>query len=97
MAKKSKLVKYVSSYLDKEFTAVKISPIAGVASVLSLEERTLIYKYSEDGYEGLNSMLRKSQGKSNTEFGKLLDNTLKKLPNYKGLVYRSVNLSLIHI
>ncbi len=73
MVKKSKLFKYVSSFLDREFAEVKISPIADVDSILSLEERTLIYKYSEDGYENLNISLRKSLGKNNTEFGRLLD------------------------
>jgi hypothetical protein len=93
MAKKGKLVKYVSSYLDREFLTVNTGPIADLVSVLSLEERTLIYKYFEDGYEGVNSILRKSLGKNNTEFGRLLDNTLRKLPDYKGVVYRSVNLT----
>ncbi len=93
MAKRSELIKYVRSYLDRELTEVKISPIADVASVLSMEERTLIYKYSEDGYESVNISLRKNQGKNKTEFGRLLDNVLRKLPNYRGLVFRSANLT----
>jgi hypothetical protein len=93
MAKKSELIKYVASHLDRELAEVKISPIANVASILSLEERTLIYKYSEDGYESVNISLRKNQGKNQTEFGRLLDNVLRKLPNYKGLVFRSANLT----
>ena len=93
MAKQSKLVKYVRSNLDRELAEVKLGPISDIESPLNLEERTLIYKYSEDGYEGVNTILRNSEGGNNTEFGILLDNTLRKLPNYNGLVYRSVNLT----
>jgi len=39
MTKKSELVKYVSAYLNREYVAVKISQIADVVSVLSLEEK----------------------------------------------------------
>jgi len=90
MTKRSKLVKYVHEYLEFELKSVSIGL---VASDLSMEERTLIYKYSEDGYESANRSLRKSSGQTHTEFGKFLETTLKKLPDYKGLVYRSANLN----
>jgi len=90
---KSKLVKFVHEYLENEFQAVSAGHAASVVSDLSLEERALIYKYSEDGYEGVNRSLRESLGKTQTELGKFLDATLKKLPNYQGLVYRSADLS----
>jgi len=93
MAKQSKLVKYVSDNLGYELNVVSAGPIAQVESVLSLAEKVLVYKYSEDGYDSTNSALRDSDGKENTEFGELLQNTLIKLRDYKGLVYRSANLS----
>jgi len=48
MPKKSKLVKFVQEHLDHELNAVSFGAIGQVKSVLSLEERALIYKYSED-------------------------------------------------
>ena len=83
---------YVTTHLQSELKIVKNGPIALVESPLTLEERTLIYKYSEDGYETVNRSLRNSKGKNNTKFGNLLECILKKLPDYKGLVYRSVDL-----
>lgn len=93
MAKKNKINEYVNSYLTKELEEVKNSPIGNAASILSIEERTLIYKYTEDGYSAVNETLRKSNGSLNGEYGTLLDRTLGKLPNYSGLVYRSANLT----
>jgi hypothetical protein len=93
MAKGNKLAKYVNSYLQKELAELKISPIANAASTLTLEERTLIYKYSEDGYEDVNRLLRNSKGKDKTEFAVFLDSALKKLPDYFGPVYRTANLT----
>ena len=93
MANKSKLAKYVHEYLEFELRSVSTGPVSLAASDLSMEERTLIYKYSEDGYEIANRSLRKSLGQTHTQFGKFLETTLKKLPDYKGLVYRSANLS----
>jgi hypothetical protein len=93
MTKKSKLAKYVHEYLESELRSVSTGPVSLVESDLSIEERTLIYKYSEDGYEGANWSLRKSLGQTHTQFGKFLETTLRKLPDYKGLVYRSANLS----
>jgi hypothetical protein len=60
MAKKSELVKYVSFYLARELIIVKMAAIAAFSSALGIKERTLIYKYSEDGYEIVNRMLRDS-------------------------------------
>lgn len=62
-------------------------------TLISIFEETLIYKYSEDGFESLNELLRKTKGKSNSEFGTHLISSLAKLPNYKGFAFRGVNLS----
>lgn len=53
-------------------------------------EKTIIYKYTEDGYENVNQALR--NGKSTPPLGIHLINSLKKLPNYKRLCYRAVEL-----
>ncbi|MDR3697876.1 ADP-ribosyltransferase [Mucilaginibacter sp.] len=60
--------------------------------LLTIEEQTLIYKYTEDGYETLNEKLRISKGKELSQFGKFLDKTIAKLPNYEGIAYRSAKL-----
>jgi hypothetical protein len=93
MTKKSTLAKYVHEYLEFELRLITIGPVGLAESDLSMEERTLIYKYSEDGYESANRSLRKSLGQTHTQFGKFLETTLRKLPDYKGLVFRSANLS----
>jgi hypothetical protein len=91
------LLEYVNNNYSKELNEVKNSPIAKVDSNLSLEERTLIYKYTEDGFEYLNEILRLSGGKKTTEFGKLLDKTLSKLPNYEDILYRSADLTVFEM
>jgi hypothetical protein len=72
ITKNNKLNKYVNEHLDHELKLVRASPVAAVDSELSLEERVIIYKYSEDGYESVNSSLLKSNGKVNTTYGELL-------------------------
>jgi hypothetical protein len=88
-----KLEEYVSLNLSRELKEVKLRNIANVNNPLSIEECTLIYKYTEDGFEQLNEILRASKGENYTEFGSLLDKTISKLPNYEDILYRSVNLS----
>jgi hypothetical protein len=97
MTKKSKLVKYVHEHLPNEFRAVGTGTVGSAESGLSLEERTLIYKYSEDGYEGVNRSLRNSSGQTHTQLGELVEIALNKLPDYRGLVYRSANLNVAQL
>jgi len=89
----NKLQEYVFLNCSRELEEVKRSHIVNVKSQLSLEECTLIYKYSEDGYEHLNERLRISKGKDFSEFGILLDQTLAKLPNYEDITYRAIDLT----
>jgi hypothetical protein len=93
MAKKSDLVKYVHQYLGHELRSVSAEAVRLVQPTLSVEEQTLIYKYSEDGYEEVNTALRNSLGRDFTPLAKFLESTLDKLPDYKGLVHRSANLT----
>lgn len=87
------LEEFVSLKVSRELEEVKASAIANVNSLLSIEERTLIYKYTEDGYGKLNEALRISKGKNYTDFGYYLDKTLAKLPSYEDILYRSADLS----
>jgi predicted house-cleaning noncanonical NTP pyrophosphatase (MazG superfamily) len=89
----TKLEAFVHENYQREFDEVRKGPIADVETVLTTEERTLIYKYTEDGFAYLNEFLRKNHGQEITEFGKLLDKVLSKLPNYVDIVYRVVDLT----
>jgi hypothetical protein len=93
----TRLFKYVIHNLSRELEEVKTSEIVYVKSDLSLEERTLIYKYTEDGYEQLNERLRVSKGKDISEFGKLLDKTMAKLPDYEDITFRAADLTDIEL
>ena len=87
-----KAEQYARLHLEREVSEISNSPRIEDHLELSVYEKAFIYKYSEDGYEGVNELLRKSGGKENTEFGNLLAKCLGKLPDYEGLVYRSANL-----
>ena len=87
------LVRYVVEKLSRELEEVKQKRPGRVEDILSIEEQTLIYKYTEDGYEELNRSLRTNNGANISEFGKYLDTTLSSLPNQEGLVHRAVNLT----
>lgn len=54
---------------------------------LSIFGKALVFKYSVDGYDTLNENLRKSKGKNLSEFGKLLNKALDKLPNFEGMFF----------
>lgn len=60
---------------------------------LTVYEKAIIFKYSDDGYEDLNERLRLSEGKDISDFGILLDECLFKLPDYQGIVYRGDEIS----
>ena len=89
----TKLVQYVVEKLSRELKEVTQRNIREEEKLLSFEEQTLIYKYTEDGYDGLNTRLRANTGVNDSEFGKYLDRTLSKLHNYEGIVHRAVNLT----
>jgi len=87
------LEKYVGDYLSRELNEVRNSPNASVEDKLSLEERVVIYKYTEDGYQQLNEDLRDKNGQNDGAFGRFLDATLEKLPDYEDIVYRAAVLT----
>ena len=84
---------FVSRYLSEELRVIRTSRRNNSLPELNSYEKALIYYYSEDGFEEVNERLRNSNGQDLSEFGNLLKQTLKKLSNYTGLVFRNVNLT----
>lgn len=65
----NKVKRYVEKYLSKEKHDITYIPVSNSQSGLSLDERTLIYKYTEDGYENVNELYSRT-GKAIEEFAK---------------------------
>lgn len=86
---------YAKKYLAFELDEIANSPRNDYEE-LSIYEKALIYKYSNDGYEDLNEILRISKGGIN-DYGNFLNKCLNKLPNFEGLVYRCVNLTIAEL
>jgi len=87
----TKLEEYVRNYCSREL--IEARKKSATIGYLSSEEHALIYKYTEDGYESVNEKLRLSDGRDYSDFGKFLDRTLAKLPDYEDIAYRAVNLT----
>lgn len=85
---------YAKKHLSREIQLIESSEERlNALPELTVYEKAIIFKYSEDGYEDLNEKLRLSEGKDISAFGILLDECLKKLPDYQRRVYRGVNLN----
>lgn len=82
---------YTQIYLQEEVRFIRNNDKLSQYHELSIFEKAIIFKYSEDGFLELNERLRNDKPMS--EFGIFLNDTLEKLPNYEGLVFRGVNLS----
>lgn len=85
--------KYVENNFKKELREVSNSFRAKELTILNDYEKTIIYKYSEEYYEFVNEKLRVSKGKTIDDFSSFLIKSLKKLPDFKLICYRSVNLT----
>ncbi|MDC8001973.1 ADP-ribosyltransferase [Aequorivita todarodis] len=83
--------KYVEKYLPEILGEILSTFRKNEIPELSNAEKALIYKYSDDEYEFVNQYLRINNGRLN-DFGKLLDISLDKLPNYRKLCFRAVHL-----
>jgi NAD:arginine ADP-ribosyltransferase len=88
-----KIETYVKSNLLAENKEIENTSRKREYPQLTTYEKTIIYKYSNDGFKDINEELRKSRGKYFSEFAKYLKNALNKLPNFDGLVYRKVYLT----
>ena len=84
---------YAKEYLFREIKEIENSHRLNVLTELTVYEKAIIYKYSEDGYLDLNEKLRLSEGKDISVFGVLLDECLSKLPDYQGITYRGESLT----
>jgi NAD:arginine ADP-ribosyltransferase len=58
-----------------------------------MEEKALIYWYTDSGSMGLNELLSESKGKKISKLGEYLDIVLSKLPNFEGITFRGAKLS----
>ena len=85
------LRKYVKSNLVRELDEIKKSNRFNNINELDEFEKAIIYHYTDSGYEVLNQTLR--EGGNLTEFGKYLNYSLNKLPNYRLLCYRAIKCS----
>lgn len=81
---------YAQLHLQNEIAAIQQTNDRHADIDLTIYEKALIYKYTNDGYAETNKILRQSQGKTFTEYAELLQAALSKLPAFEGLVYRSV-------
>lgn len=87
--------KYVSDSLERALAIVKRLSVA--YPPLNDYEKTIVYKYTDDGFEDLNAFLRKYQGQENNNFYRLFSSVLGKMPNNEGYGYRGVNLTKIEV
>lgn len=81
---------YVENYLGKELSEFQKKGLGKSILELELWEKVLIYKYSLDGYLGLNEALQYGKPHPLENF---LNQTLDKLPDYEGLVFRGEAMS----
>lgn len=88
---KHSVKKYVETHLLHELKIVQNSHRQSLLTELNIYEKSVIYKYTSDGYEDLNSRLREGLGIN--EFGKHLTQALEKLPDYTLLCYRATKVS----
>ena len=86
--------KYAKKHLSREIQLIESSDERmNALPALTVYEKAIIFKYSEDGYLDLNETLRLSEGKDISNFGILLDKCLNKLPDYQGIVFRGVEMT----
>ncbi len=88
----NQLEKYVNQHFQESLESIKNSHRANDLPFLTLEEKTLIYEYTNWEYFSVNKLLRKNKSENTPEFAIHLNKTLSKIPNYKGIVYRGVEL-----
>ena len=84
---------YAKEHLFREIKEIENSNRLNVLTELTVYEKAIIYKYSEDGYLDLNEKLRLSEGEDISIFGLILDECLRKLPDYQDVVYRGESLT----
>lgn len=88
---------YAKKHLFREIQEIENSNRLNVLTELSIYEKAIILKYSEDGYLDLNEKLLLSEGENISIFGLILDECLEKLPDYQDVVYRGDSLTMFEI
>ena len=82
---------YAKKHLSREIQLIESSEERlNALPELTVYEKAIIFKYSQDGYEDLNEKLRQSEGKDISAFGILLDECLSKLSDSQEIVFRGV-------
>jgi ADP-ribosyltransferase exoenzyme len=89
----NQLNQYVQQNFQETLEIVRSNGRANALNMLTLEEKAIIYEYTDWEYLSVNSSLRESKGTIVSEFAQYLDTVLSKLPNYVGVVYRRTELS----
>lgn len=84
---------YVKTYLNQELSEFSRNNANINYPQLTIYEKIVIYKYTEDGFRTLNARLRSNNGSYLSKYGQYLKFALDKIPNHLGIVYRGVNLS----
>jgi|SRR6185312_340271 len=84
---------YAKTNLAAEILVIESTHRKNEYPKLTTYHKAIIYKYSDDGFKDINEELRKSKGKTFSHFAKHLNNVLKQLPDFDGLVYRKVYLT----
>lgn len=82
---------YAKENLGKEILIVERMP--NKHPFLTIYEKAIIYKYTDDGFETLNEGLRKSKGAYINELGRYLTEVLTKIPSVNDLAFRGVDLT----
>ncbi len=86
------LIKLARLRLTDEITIIK-RDFSTVLTELSVEEKAVIYWYTNTGYLGINEILRESKGNTTPQLGHLLNIALSKLSTYNFFVYRGLRFT----
>ena len=87
------LQKFVENNFPSTLIEVQSKGLSDV--LLDIYEITLIYHYSDSGFETVNEQLIKNKGAILSEYAKLLVEVIEKLPCYSDLVFRGTTLNRI--
>ena len=82
--------KLVETYFKSDYEEFLKRKQGEFITTLSLHEKVLVYKYTKDYYEDLNEALRDGKEPESAQY---LNEVLRKLPDYRDLVFRGTELS----
>ena len=88
------LKRFAQKHLQSEIDIILRSERINVLLELTIEEKAIIYKYTDDDFThlGINKQLRDSKGQNIPDLAKYLAHVLPKIESYVGIVYRSTDL-----